>query len=226
MPSVELGEPSRAETTPMLKKKRRKIQRLLGKQQFESVELERLYKSYVYKLQQSAVGYMLGVFIILTACLCVLKFVYIKNLTISGIYLGIQCGIFIAIYILLQTRFTKETNFVVICYILLTFLVCFAVLSFPFDLGPDYPERIPPKYTAADGVWEVMFVVFMIYSLMPLRTYIAAVLGVILPVCHLVVSAVIVDNESAFLWRQVRIFHTFAYLHVELMRLEMGKVNK
>jgi hypothetical protein len=34
--------------------------------------------------------------------------------------------IFIGIYVLLQTRFTKETNFSIICYVILTFLVCFA----------------------------------------------------------------------------------------------------
>ncbi|XP_052094774.1 adenylate cyclase type 1-like [Mytilus californianus] len=204
MQSLEAAEQSRTEITPMLKRRKRKIERLLGKQKFESAELERLYKIYVYTLQQSAVGYMLGVFIILTACLSILKFVYVKNVTISGIYLGIQCLIFIGIYVLLQTRFTKETNFPVICYIILPFLFCFAILSFPFDLGPDFPGRIRTVYTVADGVWEVMFVVFMIYSLMPLRTYIAAVLGIILPLCHLVISAVIVEKKSySLLWRQI-----------------------
>ena len=209
MQSLEAGDSNKTETTPMLKRRKRKIQRILGKQKFESTELERLYKIYVYTLQQSAVGYMLGVFILLTACLSVLKFVYVRNVTASGIYLGVQCLIFIGIYILLQTRFTKETNFSVICYIILTFSVCFAVLSFPFDLGPDFPGRNRTIYTVADGVWEVMFVVFMIYSLMPLRTYIAAVLGIILPLCHLIISAVIVEKISfSLLWRQVSPFDT------------------
>ena len=210
MQSVESGEQRRAETAPMLKKRKRKIQRLLGRQKFESKELERLYKIYVYTLQQSAVEYMLGVFILLTVCLSILNFIYVKNVTVSGIYLGIQCLIFIGIYVLLQTRFTKETNFSIICYVILTFLVCFAILSFPFDLGPDFPGRQRTIFTVADGVWQVMLVVFMIYSLMPLRTYIAAVLGIILPLCHLIISAVIVEKiSSALLWRQVSPFNAY-----------------
>ncbi|KAJ8313922.1 hypothetical protein KUTeg_008483 [Tegillarca granosa] len=198
------NDPSKMESSPMLKKpKKRKIQKLLSRHQFGNKELEKLYQTYVYKLQQSAIGYMLGVCILLTAVLSILKFVYIRNLTISGIYLGIQCLIFVGTFIFLHTKYMKEAHFVIVCYFLLVFLICFAFMAFPWNLGPDLIGQLPPIYSPADGVWEIMFVVFMIYSLMPLRTYIASVFGIILPVCHVTISAVVANNFPELLWRQL-----------------------
>ena len=205
--SGDEAEVGRLETSPMVKNKRRNLKRILSRYHFESDDLERLYKRYVYKLQQSAIGYLLGVFILLTLCLSILKFVYVWNFTVSGIYLAIQCFTFIGIFIFLHTKYMNETHFRVINYFLLAFLLCFAVLSFPFYLGPSYPGISVPVYTPADGVWEVLFVVFIVYSLMPLRTYVAVVFGMLLPISHLLVSAFVTDQSQPskeYFWRQVK----------------------
>lgn len=200
----EETERNKMETTPMLNHRTKtSLQRVLNRYTFENEDLERLYKRYVFKLQQAAVGYMLGVLILLTATLAVLKFVYLGGLNVRGIYLAVQCVIFIFIFVFLQTRYMKESYFKIICYFLLLFLLCFAVMGFPLQMDPEIPEREGPLWGPMDGVWEVMFVVFMIYSLMPLMTYMTVVNGIVLPVCHMVVSAFIANSYPELLWRQV-----------------------
>ncbi|OWF39366.1 Ca(2+)/calmodulin-responsive adenylate cyclase-like [Mizuhopecten yessoensis] len=201
---MEEGDRINRETTPMLKHRTKSgLQTVLNRRKFDNDDLERLYKRYVFKLQQSAIGYMLGVLILLTATLAVLKFVYLSGLSVRGIYLAAQCVIFIAIFIFLHTKFMKEPYFKIVCYLLLMFLLGFAVMAFPLQLDPDVPGRARPLLGPMDGVWEVMFVVFMIYSLMPLMTYVAVLTGILLPVCHMTVSAFIANNYPDFLWRQL-----------------------
>ena len=206
--AMETGEDpgqGRMETTPMLRNSKSSgISKVLNRNKFDNSDLEQLFKRYIYKLQQSALGYMLGVLILLTATLSALKFVYFSDLTVRAIYLGVQCLIFLGIFIFLKTRFMKESHFRIVCYFVLLFLVLFAVMSFPIRMDPDVEGQIKPVLGPMDGVWEVMFVVFMIYSLMPLRTYIAAIFGLVLPVCHMTVSAVLANHYPEMLWRQVR----------------------
>ncbi|XP_060064547.1 uncharacterized protein LOC132544906 [Ylistrum balloti] len=202
--NMEEGDRINMETTPMLTHRARSnLQKVFNRHKFDNDDLERLYKRYVFTLQQSAIRYMLGVLIILTGTLSVLKFVYLSGLSVRGIYLAVQCVLFIAIFIFLHTKFMNECYFKIVCYLLLVFLLCFAVMAFPLQLDPDVPGRERPLLGPMDGVWEVMFVVFMLYSLMPLMTYVAIISGIILPVCHMAVSAFIANNFPDFLWRQL-----------------------
>ncbi|KAK3101048.1 hypothetical protein FSP39_000561 [Pinctada imbricata] len=226
----ECEEPdtSRMEASPMVKNrtgKSRNIKRMLSRYQFESEDLEKLYKRYVYKLQQSAIGYLLGVFISLTLCLSVLKFVYVYNFTVTGLYLAVQCVIFIGIFIFLHTPYMQESHFRVVVYFLLAFLLCFAILSFPINMSPTHPGTPEPIYSPADGVWEVIFVVFIAYSLMPLRTYIVVAFGVVVPVAHLVTSGLITDYDSDYLWRQL-VANGILYLSVNVAGIFVHNVTQ
>ncbi|ESP00183.1 hypothetical protein LOTGIDRAFT_141290, partial [Lottia gigantea] len=192
------------ENTPMLKRaKKPKFCRILSRYHFDCDELERLYNRYVYKLQQSSVVYMLALFIVLTLCLSILNFFFSKTLTVLGLYLSVQCVFFIIVFIFIHTKFMKESHFSLICYILLLFLIGFSIFSFPTDFGIILPDMPPVHYHPADGVWETVYVIFMIYSLMPLRTLIAAVIGILLPVAHLAVSAFLANYFPSLLWRQL-----------------------
>ncbi|PVD31145.1 hypothetical protein C0Q70_10423 [Pomacea canaliculata] len=91
----------------------------------------------------------------------------------------------------------------VVSYVVLVFLVCFAAFSLPLDFGLTVPGRQAAVRSPVEGVWETVLVVFMVYSMMPLRTIVAAILGVLLPVLHLALSALIANAFPASLWRQL-----------------------
>ena len=292
------GGPLVSETSNEVPKGKNKLQRALSHFEFDNPELERLYKKYVYKLQQATIGYMLAVFILLTSCLAVLNFFYLFHPTVRGIYLCVQCLFFIAVFVFINTRYMEETYFMPLCYLLLFFLTVFAAMSFPIPFGdlppintratdmdpemtdshvpyatpdtlnkniapyseslfsssssfsisdlnpgPDGVTALPytdgettgveglkdtrliigngyypdTKYLSlpVQGVWEVAFVIFMVYTLMPLQRLISVLLGILLPTGHLITAALLSsgttgsDSIQLSLWRQV--IHTFPF---------------
>ena len=196
------------ETSPMLQSTpaHKQLKRALRRYEFENEELERLYTRYVFKLQQASFGHLLCLASMLCACLSVLNFVYVRNLSVPGVYFGVQFFVFVILFVFINTRFMKESHFPVICLISLIFLIGFTVFGFPLDFGSILNDRPPPIHTPAQGVWEVMFVVFLIYSMMPLKTYLTAILGLVLPVSHMIVSALVANSHPPLLWRQVSRF--------------------
>ena len=196
------------ETSPMLQRPptTKQIKRAFSRYEFESEELERLYTRYVFKLQQASLGHLLCLASILCACLSVLNFVYVKNLSVPGIYFGLQFVVFVVLFIYINTRLMKESHFPIICLVSLIFMIGFSVFGFPLDFGSVLGERPAPVHTPVQGVWEVMFGVFLIYSMMPLRTYLTAILGIVLPVSHMIVSALVANSLPSLLWRQVSFF--------------------
>ena len=199
--------PMLQQTTPVARPARTaRLKRAFTRHEFDNSELERLYRRYVYKLQQASVGHVLLILALLCAILIVLHFYYIRHFNVQGIYLSVQCVLFIILYIFINTRFMKEYHFKIVCVIVLLFLFGFAILGFPLDftyLGWDLPR---PLHTPVQGAWEVMYVVFVIYAMMPLRTYLAAILGIILPASHVIVTILVANNLPELLWRQVCIF--------------------
>ncbi|KAK7499422.1 hypothetical protein BaRGS_00009397, partial [Batillaria attramentaria] len=193
-----------AENTPMLTKRIKppKLQRLVSRYQFPCTELEDLYRRYVFKLQQSALTCLLALFAVLTLSLAVLNFAFAQYFTVLGLYMAVQWVAFSALLLFACTRFMEETHFPVVSYVVLVFLVCFAAFSLPLDFGMTVPDKPDPVRTPADGVWETALVVFMVYALMPLRTLVAVVLGVLLPLMHLAVSAFVANTFPSLLWRQ------------------------
>jgi len=98
--------------------------------------------------------------------------------------------------------------------------LCFAVLSFPVEFhrssGSDSVGGGPPsdpRHTLdgggrvrvlADGVWRICYIVFSIYAFVPLRIYVALVIGTLLPIAHLLLSGLLANGLPALLWKQVR----------------------
>lgn len=83
-----------------------------------------------------------------------------------------------------------------VCYVVLCFLVTFCALALPL-----YPSSPSPKL-AAEGTWQVVFVVFLAYAMMPLKAWVAAMFGTLLCCAHVVVSVVVTRNAPN-LWQQV-----------------------
>ncbi|VEN37499.1 unnamed protein product, partial [Callosobruchus maculatus] len=84
-----------------------------------------------------------------------------------------------------------------VCYVVLFFLATFCALSLPL-----YPTSATAK-VAAEGTWQVVFVVFLAYAMMPLKSYVAAVFGFLLCGSHLAMSSVSATEFQDLKWQQV-----------------------
>ena len=79
--------------------------------------------------------------------------------------------------------------------------------------GPDDPTagagglRVETRRVLAEGVWQVVFVVFLAYAMMPLKTWVAALFGLFLPVVHIVVAAIFAKEFPSLTWQQVGYRH-------------------
>ncbi|XP_045170613.2 Ca(2+)/calmodulin-responsive adenylate cyclase-like [Mercenaria mercenaria] len=216
------------ETTPMIQHRvstTRKLKRLFSRYEFESAELERLYRRYVFKLRQASLSKLLGLMCLLCACMIILNFYYVRNISVPGIYMSVQFTVFLLLFIFHNTRFMKESHLGGVCTVIMIFLLGFVVFSLPFDFGSVYEDRPLPIYTPVNGVWQIMFIVFVIYSMMPLRTYVAAILGIIIPVSHLIVTSLVANNIPELLWRQI-LANSILYLCVNIAGLFIHNVTE
>lgn len=83
------------------------------------------------------------------------------------------------------------------CYVVLFFLVTFCALALPL-----YPTTATAK-VAAEGTWQVVFVVFLAYAMMPLKSWVAAVFGLMLSSAHLTLATLFATDFPHLMWQQV-----------------------
>ena len=85
--------------------------------------------------------------------------------------------------------------------------------TFSLSRNPIFPVNLPCSfgldplgrtYAEADGVWEIVLVIFLVYAMLPLKTALAFGAGVALPVAHMAVAAAVTTNELGWKWQQVR----------------------
>lgn len=160
--------------------------------------------------------------------LFVLEFVYIWDFIIYGLCYGIMCFIFIVMFILMLFFFFKydcmrEVYFWVVVYVILFFMVCFVVLLFFFDL--DYFLVFCFIYMYVDGVWQIVFVVFIIYFFVFLRILFVVICGVIILVSYVVVCIVIKIENDFDWWRQVSVCRKKNYFGKFLIQFVLFKLQ-
>ena len=91
-----------------------------------------------------------------------------------------------------------------VCYAILFFSFTFSLASLPTDYGISAAASAN-RFVQADGVWQLVVVIFLVYTMLPMKTHVAFFMGASLPVAHLAVSAALVHNERVGLrWQQVR----------------------
>ena len=62
----------------------------------------------------------------------------------------------------------------------------------------------------ADGMWQAVFVTFLVYAMMPIKTWVALVFSTIIAATHMSVSALLTANQKVGLhWQQVRLILIF-----------------
>ena len=92
-----------------------------------------------------------------------------------------------------------------VCYAILLFSFTFSLASLPTDYGLNAsPSSSGHRFVEADGVWQLVVVIFLVYTMLPMKTHVAFFMGASLPVAHLAVSAALVHNQTVGLrWQQV-----------------------
>lgn len=63
--------------------------------------------------------------------------------------------------------------------------------------------RVDTRRVVSEGVWQVAFVTFLAYAMMPLKTWVSTAFGLILSVTHVAVSASFAKEFPHLLWQQV-----------------------
>ncbi|KAM6276107.1 adenylate cyclase type 1 isoform 2-T2 [Spheniscus humboldti] len=166
--------------------------------EFDCKELEALFQSYNLKLEQTSTLKALAVLIVLTASLALLELLSGPSLTISKGSHPVHCIIFLSLFIVTNVKYLQVTQLQQIVKLTLLFSFTFSFLCCPFSLGAYGME---PPSAPEQGMWQLMLVTFVSYSLLPVRTLLAIVFGLVVSVSHLIVTATSVSAKRQRLWR-------------------------
>ncbi|XP_063921697.1 Ca(2+)/calmodulin-responsive adenylate cyclase isoform X9 [Zophobas morio] len=173
------------------------LTRVLNPHRFENDELEQLYQRYICKLQHSSVAAVVAIFVVLTALLANLGLIYAQGPTAQNVYHAAHCILFALLLGFLHTRFMQDAYLLWVCYVVLFFLAIFCALALPL-----YPESSTAK-VAAEGTWQVVFVVFLAYAMMPLKSWIAAIFGLLLCCAHVTIATLFARDFQELMWQQL-----------------------
>uniref|UniRef100_A0A8C3TJS9 adenylate cyclase n=1 Tax=Catharus ustulatus TaxID=91951 RepID=A0A8C3TJS9_CATUS len=166
--------------------------------EFDCKELEALFQSYNLKLEQTSTLKALAVLIVLTASLALAELLSGPSLTISKGSHPVHCIIFLSLFIVTNVKYLQVTQLQQIVKLTLLFSFTFSFLCCPFSLGAYGME---PPSAPEQGMWQLMLVTFVSYSLLPVRTLLAIVFGLVVSVSHLIVTATSVSAKRQRLWR-------------------------
>ena len=118
-------------------------------------------------MQHTSITSAVALFIVLTAALATASFIKVQDPTVCNIYHSLHCAIFVVLFIVLCTRSIDDTSLNYVCYTILTFTGAFCLVSLPVTFGLEQRRRV--LHVEAEGVWQIVFSTFIIYSMLPLR---------------------------------------------------------
>lgn len=166
---------------------------------FENKELESLYQRYIFKHEQSSLQSLLAIMSLLSMSLASVHFYHSLAssdstwLSTPAIYLTIQTVILLVPLLIIHSRrpVVTDAHLRAVCWLCLFLCITFVVVSAPIDIGLRHPSidswwgrpQVPSQ-----GAWEVVFVTFLIYSLLPIPTITAMVTGFTLSIGHVIAS--------------------------------------
>ena len=175
------------------------FKRLTIEKSFENRELESLYQRYIFKNEQSSLQSLLAIMSLLSISLASVHFYHAAAssnstwLSTPAIYLTIQTLILLVPLLMIHSRrpVVTDAHLRALCWLCLFLCVTFVIVSAPIDIGLRHPSieswwgrsQVPSQ-----GAWEVVFVTFLIYSLLPIPTVTAMVTGFALSIGHVIAS--------------------------------------
>nr|XP_043899678.1 adenylate cyclase type 1 isoform X1 [Solea senegalensis] len=168
--------------------------------EFNSHELEVLFQSYNLKLEQTATLKALAVLIVAASSLSLVELLSSPRLTLSKGSYPVHCVVFLSLFIVTNVKYLQVTQLQQIAKLALLFSFTFALLCCPFPLALGTPEPVSAA-APEQGVWQLMLVTLVAYVLLPVRTLMAVLFGVMLAASHFIVIATSVTGRKQRLWR-------------------------
>ncbi|XP_034039168.1 adenylate cyclase type 1-like isoform X2 [Thalassophryne amazonica] len=183
--------------------------------EFDCKELESLFQNYNLKLEQTSTLKALAVLIFMSSTLAVVELLSGPSLTISKGSHPVHCVIFVSLFIVTNVKYLQVTQLQQVVNLTLLFGFTFSFLCCPFPLGSMGME---PLTSPEQGMWQLILVTFVAYALLPVRTLLAVVFGILVSISHLIVSATSVTAKTHKLWRTL-VANTMLFASVNLSGL-------
>ncbi|XP_032587862.1 Ca(2+)/calmodulin-responsive adenylate cyclase isoform X6 [Drosophila mojavensis] len=159
--------------------------RPLNTLRFENDELECLYQRYTLKLQRFSVLGVVALVLVLCGVMAALSLAFNNAATFHNIFNSILCVLFAVVLVLLQCSVIKDHHLPTLCYGILLFTASICIVSMP-TVGRAFP--VDTREVMAEGVWQIVFVVFLAYAMMPLQIWEAVAFGISLPSVHISIT--------------------------------------
>lgn len=157
--------------------------RLLRGRRFENGDLEQLYQRYTFKLQQSSIASVLGLLVTLNVTLASVDLAYRRGSpSLLGLLHLVHGLLFLAAFSFMALRRLQDAALLALCHGALALSSTFALLAMPWSLGAGFWQL--RRGAPADGLWELLFVLFLAYTMLPVRTRLVLLLGAVLCAVH------------------------------------------
>lgn len=170
--------------------------------EFKSQELETLFQTYNLKLEQTATLKALAVLIVAASSLSLVELLSSQRLTLSKGSYPVHCVVFLSLFIVTNVKYLQVTQLQQIAKLALLFSFTFALLCCPFPLALGTADAVSAA-APEQGVWQLMLVTLVAYVLLPVRTLLAVLFGVMLATAHFIVIATSVAGKRQKPWRPV-----------------------
>lgn len=200
--SSVLGPSSSSSASMTSSDSRNCIQRLLNRHEYSSSETETIYRLHSYPAEYNSLRSLAVLMIALVVSISAINFVSVSRVSVENMSNVVICLLFVVFLILLHTRHMSSRHLTTAGFVLVLLCLAFAAFSFPVDYQAN--RKSPPP---AEGVWRLAYVIFVIYAFVPLRIYVALVVGFLLPLAHSLTSIFVAtgNSSSMLLWRQVSV---------------------
>ncbi|GFR60250.1 adenylate cyclase [Elysia marginata] len=153
----------------------RRLLHIFRSKQFPDRNLEKLYRRYFVKVDQSSMSVMNIICIILCCMLIAFAYGSGHSSPLRGIVLGVIVILFIVLELLLYRLHLEFGSQRVLCYVSMLLLVG-VICTISVDLHPAAMD---------DGLWVTVFFVYMVYTGMPVSLSIAVVAGIVMPLLQI-----------------------------------------
>uniref|UniRef100_A0A3P8ZBW5 Adenylate cyclase type 1 n=1 Tax=Esox lucius TaxID=8010 RepID=A0A3P8ZBW5_ESOLU len=168
--------------------------------EFDSKELESLFQNYNLKLEQTSTLKALAVLIVAASSLALMELLSGPRLTVSKGSHPVHCVVFVSLFIVTNVKYLQVTQLQQIAKLALLFSFTFALLCCPFPLALG-AAGVEAPVAPEQGVWQLMLVTLVAYLLLPVRTLLAVLFGMMVAVSHFIVTATSVTDRKHKLWR-------------------------
>ncbi|KAL4630993.1 adenylate cyclase type 1-like [Arapaima gigas] len=189
-----------------------RVNSLACEDEFDCKELESLFQIYNLKLEQRSTLKALAVLVLTAATLAVLELVSGPGLSVTKGSHPLHCVIFVSLFIVTNVKYLQVTQLQQIVRLTLLFSFTFSLLCCPFAAGGQ--AAAARASTPDQGMWQIMLVTFVAYSLLPARTLLAVLFGLMVAISHLIVAGT--STASAKRHKLLKALGTNAVLFVSV----------